>query len=555
MSLHGFTLVLVACFVPPTAALASHQKVGRLVSPVEFGVIHYFRGPGDLEVVLTHNERWLAVIRQMEERAPEPYKSQLRSLDKKLAKKQRRQALEVDEITHLMTRNTKEGRTKRVAPLIIGAGAALVAMGAISVVSLGFGVGSQYQLDSLEDRVNEQRSGQERLLAKLEDHAERAQRNFERLNATLSGFQWEIRVDNAKRGAARESDILDRALSDYRTAFYQTLAGLLHPAFVTPEELGEGIEQMRTEAATKGMQPVPFEQPLEAFFSMPVSAVLNETGLSLYVSVPLVPIAAPMFEVLRLVSPPLAVSPGVFVQLVPERDMLVIDERRALHAEVSAADLAACHRFQDTYFCRIHTFERSPRSCAAALLTGDKATASQVCKKQVWRKPVVVLPAANESFAVDVWSSQAQTIVILCPGGQEQRMQRVEGMRRFATGPGCVLRTSTTTTFQASTVADVQVATRVPYWLEEELLDGVDQGEVSAYMDTLLIEDVAVDFDQVRASVVAARSWGRMWMGLGLVALTLGTIGGALLTRYGFLWRRVRRERVASSEPTNEGGH
>ena len=541
-------LVLLFGLVPFTAGLALQQKVGRLVTPVEFGVIHFKRGPGDLEAVLMNNQARVLHLREAAKTAPEPFSSKFRALVTMVERKQDRQSSDIQEVARLLSAESGKRRTKRVAPLIIGAGAAAVAVGALGVVSLGFGVASQYQLANLEDRVDALKTGEERLMEKLEEHAARAQRNFGQLNASLSALQWEMRLAEERTAAGLEARFLDEAVRGYIAAAYQALAGLLHPTFVGPEELREGLKRMEAEAAPRGMKPVPFERPMETFFSMPVSALINGTGLHLYVSVPMVPIAAPDFEVLRLTAPPMAVDRDVFLELMPEKELLVIDQRRELHTELSAADLAACHRFQGTFFCQLATFQRGPRSCAAALLSGDKATAGGVCRKRVLRRPAVVLPASNGSFAMDVWSAEAQTVVTLCPGDQEQQMRRVEGRQRVAVGPGCVLRTSTTTTFQASRLPEVQVATRVPHWLHEDLLEDVEAWEVAAYMADIMLEDVAVEFGHVRAAVSASRQWGTVKAGMLTILCVLGLTGGGLFLRYLSLWYKVRKER--SGNPT-----
>ena len=543
-----FALVLLLGFMPFVSGLAVQQKVGRLVAPVEFGAIHFVRGPDDLAAVLRRNQARATHLEDIAADAPEPFKRRFKELAEKLTRKQDRQRADIQEIAHLLAADKKEKRSKRVAPLIVGAGAVVAGVGALAVVSLGFGVASQYQLASLGDRVDALKTGEEKLMERLEEHAERAQRNFGQLNASLSALQWEMRLTEERTVAGYEARFLDEAVRDYIAAAYHTLSGLLHPAFVSPEELREGLQRMEDEAAPRGMRPVLFERPMEAFFSMPVSALLNGTGLHLYVSVPMVPIAAPDFEVLRLIAPPMALGRDVFLELLPEKDLLVIDQRRELHAEMSAADLAACHRFQGTFFCGMATFQRGPRSCAAALLNGDKVTAGGICRKRVLRRPAVVLPASNDSSAMDVWTAEAQTVVTLCPGGQEQQMQRVEGRQRVVVGPGCVLRTSTTTTFQASRLPEVQVATQVPHWIHEELLEGVEAWEVADYMAAIPLEDVAVEFGHVRASVSADRRWGPVKAGLIFMGCMLGLVGGGLFLRYLSLWYKVRKERVGSTD-------
>lgn len=133
-------------------------------------------------------------------------------------------------------------------------------------------------------------------------------------------------------------------------------------------------------------------------------------------------------------------------------------------------------------------------------------------------------------------------------------MRRVEGRHRIMVGPGCVLRTSTTTTFQATSLPEVQVATQVPHWLHEELLEDVDAWEVAAFMAAIPLEDVAIDFGHVRASVAASRRWGLVKAGMLTILFVLGLTGGGLILRYLSLWYKVRKGRAGipiAQEMTN----
>ena len=539
--------VLVVLLLQHASTQPTHQKVGRMVTPTELGVVHFFRSPDDIAAAINRTTARLTELDDLSERSPGKFKKRFQELKIKATRKLHSLQRELDKLQKTVSHDEhKKRRVRRVAPLVVGVGVALGVGLLVGVVALGFGITSYAELGAIENRVSSLENEQGRLISELDERFKAANRNFNRINGSLSDMEWELIYAEQRNLAVSLLDELQDRIKYHQDGYYHAMQGVLHPTFVSFADLEKGLAKMEEQVKGRGMRVVPFERPIQSFFSMPITTVVNGTGLHMYVSVPLMPAAAPEFEVLKVQHPPVAVGQGVFIEFALEKEYVVTDRRRELSVDVSSAELAVCKQFQDTFFCQISTFSRHPRSCAAALLHGDKATASRVCQKRVLKEPVVVLPVGNQSFDVDVYSTRLQTVVTVCPGEQEQEMARFQGLKRIPLKEGCFLRTTSTTTFKTTRPPMVDVACSVPLWQGDELLEGLEPEDISEYLQDMNLESVLVDLAWVKGSVADSQN---AFLTLIAGASTVGLVGAvfvSLMLRYLYLWYQIRTAVVAN---------
>ena len=566
------------------SAMATQQRVGRVVAPTAFAHIHYYRSPFDVmnEIKSVRTKISDLKSKALEKKAPSRVikgiseiedrfnghirptigkLKRLKELGDDIIDPDHRQKRNVDAVSegvpddfradfddlrvravHVDRAALKEeeralSREKRVAPLIVGGAIAVVTAG---VVALGLGVANRVEVEMMKDKVEGVIETQDSIISSVEQLSLDIDHNFAQVNESINNLEWGIATELMEVDTrATIQDIEDKA-DGYLRGFYHLLQGKLDPSLVSLADLNRGLQQVAADAAPKGMRIVPFELPQEVLFTMPVSGIVNSSGVHIFVTVPIIPERAPVLELLHVEHAPIPLGNGTFLDIEMPKDYLAIDRERTQYIELSPAELSACPSHKDTYFCPHRTLQKKPHTCTAAVLHGDKQLAAKTCKTSVVKKPVLVLPVANSSFDMDVWATKEQTVVQVCPGIRDQPLQRFSGHRRVKLGPGCSLATDTTVTYHTDKVPDEDISVHVSGWDPRELLGDLRISHVQDYVDAMDLRDVRVDLGAIRAK--QPRIFHYIGMGMSAFAIiSLLALLGFIIIRIAILRRRRER--------------
>ena len=426
------------------------NKVGRMLSPVAYGHIHFFRPTIDIRAEKAAFTRNNAGRRQMmiERQAPEDILAKFNKLTRKAAERMERLNTRVEQTLALTKTKPRE---KRAAVVV-----AAVALVSGVLIAMGLGVVNAAQVNDLQTRAEKMKSNADELLVSVKMTEIQVKESFAEMNQSLGRLGWErFLSEEAARMRDEVEEIQDR-LDAWIAGYFHLIRGQLDPTFVSMEDLMRGLDLMTSQADTYGMIVAPFEGTVEAFFTMPISVVLNGTGIHMFVSVPMIPAKAPVFDLIRITHHPIHLKDDHFLEIMTGEIYLAVDQDRSLHREMTTVDLMTCDRFKDTFLCRMTTFSRKPDSCASGLMFGDKAVIKEHCLQKVSRKEIVVVP--TESHDVVVWSQHRQTIVKRCPGLRDAPLERFQGSKRIGLEKGCHLRTAQTATFLTHRVPQQEVS-------------------------------------------------------------------------------------------------
>jgi hypothetical protein len=247
------------------------------------------------------------------------------------------------------------------------------------------------------------------------------------------------------------------------------MAGQLDPAIVSVPDLKRGLQRLERQARKVGMRVAPMENQVEVLFSAPVTTLFEDGLIHVWISVPLIPEEAPVFELLHLSHQPVPMG-DFLVELDASGSYLAVDHLRRMHASVTATELAACEQHRRNYFCRRQTFSLKSDSCAIALLRGERATAAELCRKYVFRAPMVAATLDNASPRLTLVAAAVPTSVQrLCPHGSSQPVLRVSNLTKVVVPAGCYLQAGDEVTFLSHAPPEVVVASDGEDWSPEDI--------------------------------------------------------------------------------------
>jgi len=474
-------LCLLTAGLPMASAEATQRRVGKVVSPAAMSVLHFHVSPREIDHDVARILHFLNVSEEAAKSSPEATHA-IRKIRVGAEKQLEVRQEQLLRLHHLLALTPL--RHKRVVPLLLIAGVAVGAGLANLAVTLGFGISNRMTISEVQSAVASNSHNISILWETVRRQGETAEANFRIIQQELAG----MRASDLVRFTELEVRVallaLSQKMAGWERGAYHLHQGVLDPAFVTPEDLENGLQVIATRAAEAGMRVVPFESPAEMLFTMPVSGALNGTGLDIFVTVPLMPGGAPVFELFKMGHTPIPVGNGTHLDFVVTKSYLLVDTERTINLAVSQSELNACPNHKDLWYCDFRTFSRSVDSCAAALFFGDQNAAPKLCQRLLSKKPVVVTPAANSSFDLEVWTAEKQTIVQVCPNQQDRPLNRFQGSRVVPMGPGCSLRTESSVTFHTDSLPEIEVACRTEEWQESLLLGG------------LSIDDFALDIEE-----------------------------------------------------------
>jgi hypothetical protein len=479
-------LVLQALF-PSANASATQQLVGRVATPAAMAHLHVFRSPRELDGHIQRMRQFLNETMTRARSAPLEVQQSLLALEGRMETALQQRARKLAKLHLMMT--AQHHREKRVAPLIPVAIGALVFS---SFVALGLGIANRVQLEELQQQVEGMEERQNEILTSIETLEDTFNANSAKVTQALEQGKWRDFVQSAETEVRFGFEELDDKLDSWTQGFYHLLHGKLDPAFVSPAELRTGLDSIQSLAQEQGMRVVPFAAEVELLFTMPISGILNDTGLHIFITVPLLPGGAPVLQLYKVGHEPVELHEGKYVDFSLDRDYLAVDQSRSVHVDFSAAELSTCLQHKSTYFCDKRTLLTKPTTCAAALFFGDKKAAGRVCTRTIARRDVLVLPDTNSTFVLNVWTSQAQTVVQVCPGKADKPLQRIEGHQKIDMGPGCSLRTENTVTYHTHQLPRLDIACKTEDWTVPELLGDLPLEEALGLLEKVDLQEVRV---------------------------------------------------------------
>jgi len=265
-----------------------------------------------------------------------------------------------------------ETRPKRQAAVLLGTAGLLS-----GIFSFGMNVLSRKELDHLYEETKRLDENQHRLLHKIQLNEKAYEEILEKsLRKLADGMVKERARELFAQLKHKLKDTKDKAV----VGFYQALRGNLDPHLVSPTELKRGLEGLEDRASKMGLKIAPVENMQEILFSLPISVLMKGDELHMWISVPLVSIDSPIFDIYRVEHEPIP-RKGLLFGLRSQKPYLAVDARRELHLDFNEADLNACIHHRNYYLCDWTAFTTKTNSCSIALFRGKKNCALKLCAR------------------------------------------------------------------------------------------------------------------------------------------------------------------------------
>jgi len=349
-----------------------YKPIATAFSPTVYAHLAVHRTPLEIEQRLRDHLRELDGNLEMYERFGN---AKIRSMAKKMRTQATQEARmlqdKVDLLTETMhlqgvSRGTATDmelhRDKRFAPLVAGAA---VGIGTLLVSTAGMTIWNRVDIDNMKDRLDNLESNLDEL---EEDVANLIVATDARFNAVDDAFR-RVNETLATQGAyeaVRHLYVVNQlAMTEFNAvikaweeAWYALLSGHLHPAFINISSIRTGIDAVSQRAGQYGMKVVPMGRSAEAFFSMPITAVSNGTGIHILIPIPLTPVRAPVFDVLQVIKEPIHVQDDVYLNMGLNKEYLLMSQDKSLHAELTPVEYASYDSFKHFRFCDVTQFQR-----------------------------------------------------------------------------------------------------------------------------------------------------------------------------------------------------
>ena len=413
-----------------------------------------------------------------------------------------------------------------------------LATAATALISFGLGITSKMDLSDLTTAVGNLNNNQQLVFASLKDLA-KTQVNF---RLQLNRFHYNI-IDSEVEKQTREAlRVLENAGRRWMNGLYSLARGELTAEIVSVKELSHGLELVQRDAARVGMRVAPMDNLMESLFSLPVSTMAEGDTVHVWISVPLVPLEAPVMDVIHLEHVPVPFG-EYLVALDSTAPYLAIDASRRFHRELSASDLASCERHKHMFFCAFDSFSTSVDSCAVALLRGNKEQATQLCERFVQKAPVVVSKKLGRSTSqeIKVFSGPTVSVERICPRGKALPTSLVSGNTTLHVPYGCYLRAAERATFVPHKPREATIACHGDEWTADDLLDGMTVGDMVTTLAQMNFTGGRLPLTRVKQVHVQRRTAWYAWAFIGAAVLTAIVVIDLFL-RYGWLIRSYKKK-------------
>jgi hypothetical protein len=288
---------------------------------------------------------------------------------------------------------------------------------------------------------------------------------------------------------------------------------------------------------------------------MPCTVLINEGSAYVWIPVPLIPHKARAMDMYQLEHLPVLHGDLQF-QFDLYNRILATTPDWSRHAEMSAAELHACHKVAHDFFCPRSHFLSQRLSCSFALLHGNKGKATQLCPTTIARRPTFTVAVKNESQDFRIQGKLRQIAVLRiskptnftldCPSGKEYRFYNESVNTSIP--PGCLISTNEEAVFLTRQPHDVHVYEKKGVWKVLDLLsnDTLTRVKGSSFQERLSKSPIPLPvFTPLKPP--PHTSW------LFVVAVTMGSIFALvvladLVARYFALFRQVYQELMEAAQ-------
>ena len=546
--------MLILLFVLLTSGLDGGESqrprqriVGKLVAPVTYSFIHYYRSPEDLG-------KMVAAVEDNFDRAMDSrllslfWMKKLTPFRERMGNRTMTQKKKIGNLMENMNRAenwnpTGHRREKRSLSL----GAVL-----FGVAGLGLGVANRIEMEHMKKDITQGETELHDFIMRTNDNFRQVEKFLVHFNETVrvaiqqenSWVKMMSRVDKMKIAATMALDQVDDKIAHWERSVYEAMRGTLDSGLVDSDALEQGLQMLQDDVRGKGLEVIDMSNKREALFALPLITYCNGTGLHVMLAAPMKPIKAPIFNLVRMNQAPIPLDGGkMFLKLKLDDIFLAVDEDKTLSAEISATELVECREYKLNFLCDRRAFDKEPNTCTAALLFGNDEMASKLCRKTVSLNGFEIL--SHTQNTTTIWSAKQTTVKKVCLG-KEAPLIRVNGTTTVAMENGCFIDSDVTRTFfaQGFELEEIDIARAdwdVPHLLED--IDVDDLHEVMKEFDEhgsggKLELDLHVARDRI-----AERKVHTSLFRVGAYATIVITIiiGLALLLRYAWLACEARK--------------
>jgi hypothetical protein len=537
--------VLLMLMVARSQPTTLQKRVGTVYSPTQFGMIHFTHDKRELAAkgkrILAALDREIWRLNRTRGEVATVFVQDQRSLaDTEI--KAIIQRLD-EEMTFVGQHTPARGhREKRFLAAVIAAASA--------IFSFGLGISTEIELKNLREMTNGLAKNQRFIVAQL---VELARETEKELGLAIESFHWAFINTQINQKLVRCVDHLREDARRWTQGLYHLMAGQLDPAIVSVPDLRRGLRLVEEQARRVGMRVAPMQNRMEVLFSAPVTTYFEENVIHVWVSVPLIPEEAPVFELLHLFHQPVPMD-EYLVELDAGSTYLAVDHLRRVHAPMSSTELAACDVHRQHFFCRRQSFSTETDSCPIALLRGEKPAAAALCRKFV-SKALLVAAALNESEPRRTLVTVAKPTDVqrLCQHGSSQPVLWVKNQTEMEVPAGCYLQAGGIVTYLSHAPPEVVVASEGDHWKPEDVF-GSELYHVKRRLVKLNItkEKLLLPVSISDSSDSDFPVW--FWPTVGVLTFLLAALLLDVAARYGCLIRRRlhKKKQHYYEEPLSE---
>jgi hypothetical protein len=423
---------------------------------------------------------------------------------------------------------------------------------ATATVALGLGLHNRQQVLKLYEDTATLASNQRVLLHSLG----RVQHELRATTRNIEDWVYsKFVMDEASRFTQATKLEMDELATRLKQGLVALLQGRVSLSLTQADTLKKGWQDLTSKAAKYGLSMANVSNPLTILLNTPCTVLFNEGAAHMWIPVPLIPYESRALEMYQLEHMPILHGELQFQFDLYDR-ILAVSPDWSLHAEMTAAELQSCHKIAHDFFCQRTGFLRQRRSCAYALLHGEKELATQLCPTTVARRPAFIVTVGNSSEdyklggvprrRVSVLINQPTNFTLACP----HRPDTYSFMKTSGTQAipyGCMLRTEEEAVFIFRPTLDVNVVEEGKIWTANDLFtnDTLSRLTESQMEDRLSESPITLPTLSPLHAAAAGTSWESV------VLWTLGALFALvvlvdLVARYYALFLHVYQERQVS---------
>jgi hypothetical protein len=280
---------------------------------------------------------------------------------------------------------SSQPREKRQAALL-----AAVGLGAlVSVGSALFG-------HSEVERMGEQLRHEHQHLRHL-DHRVSELRDL--MKNKLSTIAERFAADEA---LAKAAAIISQICSEIEAAvesYFSLASHKIHPGLIPPRQLQNISDRVQSSAKEKGV--VPAVQVSDALMHLPLSWILREKGVQLFLHVPMIPEGKGHVRQLFWLHSAIKTTGHEVKKLTGDEDFISLGHHKGTYVVHTTGELELCHRMLNLRLCtEPTTHHRQRRHCIAGLYHKDSGIIHDHCKETSNNQDLPLIDYATKQFFV-----------------------------------------------------------------------------------------------------------------------------------------------------------